>query len=163
MLDISDTRAAIQHLLSLHPELADDEDWRRDMIEAETDAFKVLGLIMEQILEARMIKAALDERAKQLDMRSLRYEAREDFMRKLAMRIMETAGLHKMVLPEATLSIRPTPQAVRILNPDMIPHEFWRVKTEPNVTAIKAALKAGQHVPGAALSNQSDVLAVFTR
>jgi hypothetical protein len=76
---------------------------------------------------------------------------------------MEAAGLRKAVLPEATLSIRPSPQAVRIIHPEFIPEEFWRVKREPNVSQIKAALKVGLDVPGASLSNAADTLAILTK
>jgi Siphovirus Gp157 len=78
------------------------------------------------------------------------------------MRLMEAADLRKAVLAEATLSIRPAPQAVRLINPDVLPADYFRVKREPDVAGIKAALKAGADVPGAALSNAADTLAILT-
>jgi hypothetical protein len=76
---------------------------------------------------------------------------------------MDAAQLRKAVLPEGTLSIRPAPRGVRIIQPDFIPEQFWRVKREPNLSAIKTALEAGTDVPGAALSNAPDVLAIITK
>ncbi len=163
LIDVNATRAHVQNLLSLHPEMAADETLRMDMIEGETDAFKLLALILDNIRDSQTMKAAIDERAKELDRRSLRYEAREDFMRKLALRIMETADLRKVQLPEATLSVRAAPPAVRIINPELIPEKFWRIKREPNLSQIKAVLKTGTLVSGCSLNNAPDVLAVLTR
>jgi hypothetical protein len=109
------------------------------------------------------VRAAIGERIETLRSRQTRFEQREEFQRKLAQRVMEAAGLRKAEMAEATLSIRPASQAVRIIHPDFIPEQFWRVKREPNVSQIKTALKAGQHVPGASLSNAADTLAIFIR
>jgi Gp157 protein len=156
-------RRAVEALLLEYPELKDDEELRTTAIEGETDTFEPLADLLSNIRECQTIGAAIGQRIEALRLRLSRFEQREEFHRKLAHRVMEAAGLRKVVLPEATLSIRPVPPAVRIIHPDFIPEEFWRVKREPNVSQIKTALKAGHNVPGASLSNAGDTLAIITR
>jgi hypothetical protein len=154
---------AVEALLLEHPELQDDEELRSIAVESETDAFELLGELLSSIRECQTMRVAIGERIETLRARLARFEQHEEFHRKLAHRVMEAAGLRKAALPEATLSIRPVPPAVRIIHPDLIPEEFWRVKREPNVSQIKTALKAGQNVPGASLNNTADTLAIIPR
>jgi hypothetical protein len=156
-------RRAVAALLIEYPELAEDEDLRRDVIEGETDAFETLSVVLGDVRNAQTLQAAIRERIEALRSRLARFERREEFSRKLLMRIMEAATLRKAVLPEATLSIRPAPPALRIIEESFIPAEFWRVKREPDGQKIKAALKAGADVPGAALSNAADTLAILCK
>jgi hypothetical protein len=162
-IDLNIVRAQIAALLAEYPELADDEDLRRDTIEGETDAFELLALVLGDIRDAQAMQTAISERVTELRTRQSRFERREEFSRKLAVRIMDAAALRKAVLPEATLSIRPGAAAVRITAEGFIPAQFWRVKREIDVSAIKSALKAGTEVPGAVLSNGSDNLAILVK
>jgi hypothetical protein len=109
------------------------------------------------------MQKAIGERVTELRGRQARFERREEFCRKLLMRIMDAAALRKAVLPEATLSIRPGAAAVRITAEDFIPAQFWRVWREPDLSAIKSALKAGTDVPGTVLTNGADTLAILVK
>lgn len=66
---------------------------------------------------------------------------------------MKQAGVNKLKGAVYSMSIRAT-DIVSIVNQDALPEQFIRVKTtvEPDKVALKAALKAGQDIPGAALS-----------
>lgn len=66
---------------------------------------------------------------------------------------MQRNGLQKVRGQIYALSVRAT-DIVSITNQDALPQQFIRVKTtvEPDKVALKAALKAGQEIPGAALS-----------
>jgi len=156
-------RRTVEALLLEHPEVREDEDLRITAIEGETDTFELLAIALDDIREAQMMRSAITEHIEALRARATRFERREEFQRKLVLRIMEAAKLCKAVLPQATLSVRPAPRAVRIINQAFIPDPFWRVKREPDLSQIKAALKAGTDVPGAALSNAPDTLAILTR
>jgi hypothetical protein len=50
-----------------------------------------------------------------------------------------------------TVKFAKTPEAVKILDESALPANMMRVKTEPDKTAIKAAIKGGREVPGARL------------
>lgn len=56
----------------------------------------------------------------------------------------------KFSLPTHELTSRRSEKAI-VDDPDLIPGEFNRIKTEPDKSAIKTALKAGKDVPGAHL------------
>lgn len=50
-----------------------------------------------------------------------------------------------------TVKFAKTPASVKILDESALPTDMLRVKTEPDKTAIKAAIKEGREVPGACL------------
>jgi hypothetical protein len=70
------------------------------------------------------LQAAIRDRIEALRARLARFERCEAFHRKLATRIMEGTALRKVVLPEATLSMRPSPPAVRSLKKAPFPQNF---------------------------------------
>jgi hypothetical protein len=162
-IDPAYIRAQVAALVAEYPELSDDEDLRVTTLEGETDVFEVLTTVLADIRDAAVMQAAIEDRLGELRTRRDRYARREDACRRLAQRIMEAAQLRKAMLPEATLSLRPAPQGVRLISPDFLPAEFWRVRREPDLAAIRAALKGGTDVPGASLSNACDVLAILTK
>jgi hypothetical protein len=109
------------------------------------------------------MQVALDERIKDLKSRSDRFHQREQGWRKLAFDLMNAASLRKMQLTEATLSIRHGQPSVQIIDQAFLPADMWRVKKEPNLSAIKEALKDGKSVPGAVLNNSPDQLVILTK
>src|SRR5262249_7644364 len=84
-------RRALEALLIEHPELAADAELRADVIEGETEAFEVLGIVLADLREAQAMQSAISERIADLRTRIARFERREDFARKLLMRIMDAA------------------------------------------------------------------------
>lgn len=66
------------------------------------------------------------------------------------------AGVQKVECPYFKLAVRDNPLAVEIYEPGLVPAEYMRQKPppppEPDKAAIKDALKAGQDVPGAKLT-----------
>ena len=109
------------------------------------------------------MQTAIAARMDDLKARRDRWALREEAWRKMAQRLMNVASLRKVQLPEATLSIRSSPPAVRIIDESFIPESFIRVVRSPNIMEIKKALKDGQDVPGAALSNNPDTIAILTK
>ena len=70
---------------------------------------------------------------------------------------MEAAGEEPVVRAGGrTVSLRRT-VAVEIADPTAIPADYLRVRSEPDKGAIKAALEAGQAVPGAELRHNVSV------
>lgn len=159
-LDAHAIAREIEALLSAYPELAEDDVLRADMVEAETDAATVVGLLLDRLQHAAAMQDALTARIRDMQARRDRYGRQQDAMRAGIFQIMQAAGLSKMELAEATLSIRPAGPRVVITDETELPIEFLRLKAEPDKAAIKDALKAGEFVPGASLSNGTDVLNV---
>ena len=153
----------IQNLLLVFPELVDDEDARLMTMESETDLKEVLTIVLDDIMEAKAMQVAIDERIKDLKTRGDRFYQREQGWRKLAFDLMGAASLRKMQLPTATLSVRNGQPSVTIIDQAFLPENMWRVKKEPNLSLIKETLKGGKEVPGAVLNNSPDTLAVLTK
>lgn len=159
-LDLARAVAEIQALFATVPEIADDEDLRRDMIEGATDATELLRRIVRMRADAEAMAAAVRVQEHDLRQRRERFDARADAMKALAERIMNAADLSKITLPEATLSFRATPPAVVITDPSEVPENMWRVKREIDKAAVKEALQSDEPVPGAYLTNGGRTLAI---
>lgn len=69
---------------------------------------------------------------------------------------MQHAGLQKIESPHFALTVRSNPASVDVFDTEQIPEAFMRFPAPPPATpdkvAIKDALKAGQDVPGARLT-----------
>jgi hypothetical protein len=156
-------KAMIDALIMEYPEMAEDKELFAVTIEGETNIHEMLERLLDKIRAAQTMQEAIGSRIDALKNRKGAFELREEYMRKLTLKIMDAAQVRKVQLVEATLSVRPSPQGVRIIMDDLIPEEFWRVKREIDLTKIKSAIKAGENVPGAALSNAHDTLAILPR
>jgi sucrose-6-phosphate hydrolase SacC (GH32 family) len=71
-------------------------------------------------------------------------------MRDAISNAMKLYEVETIETPTTKISFRKS-EAIEIVNENEIPHEFLKVKTEPDKTAIKAAIKSGQSVKGANL------------
>lgn len=149
-------------LLNDHPELAEDDVLRADMIEGETSANEILGKIEEERQNAMCMAGATATRIAELELRQQRFEKREKAMRDLAFKIMQAAGLRKLELPEATYSVRNVPPSVMITNEDALPDNAVKFIRKPDKTEIKRLLEIGP-VPGATMSNGAETLSIRTR
>lgn len=161
--DLKSVRDQITALMLAQPELADDEVLREDMIEGQTNAKEFLSQLVRKIGATQAIANGTADYIGELQERKARLERREYALRSLIFKVMQTAELKKAELPEATLSVRAGQPKVVIVNEQEIPRDFLRIKTEPDKSRIKAAIGAGEHVPGAALSNSEPTLAILTK
>lgn len=158
--DVTVLEREFADLIAAFPELAEDEDLRADTIEGETDAYRVLGKIVAIERDANSMIAAINERAKELSARKERYNRRKDAMRALLLRLLKAADLSKVSLPEATVSVGKGRPGVEIIDETLLPDNVVKLKREPDKTAIKAALDAGQEVPGATLKVGNETITV---
>ena len=158
--DVANLLAEVDDLLRAYPDLADDEELRRDCIEGETSAFAVLTRLVGIERDANSLSAAVANRISELQARKARADKRKEAMRVLMLRIMRGAGLSKAPLVEATVSVGKGRDSVEIVDEAKLPRAFVKVVKTPDKTAIKAALDAGRKVKGAAIKTGEDVLTV---
>lgn len=151
---IQEARNSVTALLAEFPELADDEQLRADAIEGETQLFDVIRRL---VIEANVAEGKMEgvgHTISTMRLRMSRLTAQEERIRALILSLMQTAGLRKLPLPEATVSVvELKPQPVKPETADGLDDEFVRVKREPDMAAIRAAIKCGRDVPGIAMSN----------
>jgi len=123
----------------LPEETAAVEDACRRIVRACQDAQDIA-------LQARARATEASERARRYDARAARYKG-------LLLAAMDAMGWRKREWPEATVSVRAPQLSVYITDETELPEAFVRVTRAPDKEAIRAALKAGETVPGAAFSN----------
>jgi len=162
-MEASFVKQQIERLLVSFPEMADDEILRRDAVESETDATKLLSRLIRASKETEAQADGLKAYMGELGERQSRLARRGDAIRKIALDVLDAAGLPNFILPEATLTVRRGQPKVMVLDENAIPQEYTVTKTELNKSAIKEAMLNGTIVPGAELSNSEPFLMIRTK
>lgn len=157
--DVTVLEREFADLLAAFPELAEDEELRADTIEGETDAHRILARIVAVERDADSMAKAIAERARDLAGRKARHECKKEAMRVLLFRLLKAAGLPKVALPEATVSITKKAAGVEIVDEELLPDNVVRIVRTPDKSAIKEALAAGE-VPGARMGEPGETLTV---
>ena len=150
----------IDRMLDDYPELEDDADLRLDMIEGETDAMEVATRLVRTIRQSETTVDAIKAEIDMLKAKSSRYATRKDRAREVLEGLMDAMGTVKLSLTVATVTMSDGREKAIISDENMLPDAYMRIKKEPDKTAILDALKAGQAVPGAVLSNGGRTLTV---
>jgi len=147
-------------LLEAYPELAEDDATLADTLDGETDLSDALAGLFRSSREDEASAAALYTIITQMIERAKRLDRRAQAKRAVILRLMQAAGLKRIERPDFTLSRSASP-APLIISPDaVLPDELCRIRTtrEPDRTAIREALRAGQKIPGVALGNGGERL-----
>lgn len=142
-----------------------DDQLLLDSIEGETDFFEVLDKLLERRAESLAHAEGLGLVIDRLKARQERFEKAADVDRTLIEQALLTAELEvKITRPIGTLFLSRRAPKAEILEEADIPAEFWK-PAEPKLDkkAVLDALKAGQTVPGAALSNSAPTLTIRTQ
>lgn len=110
--------------------------------------------------ESSAMAEAIAGRIRDMVERKGRFIRREETARRVIGDLLRQANVRKVELPECTLSLGHTPPSVRIVDETKLPDAFVRIKREPDKAAIKEALKKGEAVEGAELSNGGESLTI---
>ncbi len=159
-LDVATLERDLSDILASFPELAEDESLRADVLEGESSLHEVLSRLVNLAQDSGCMADAIKSRIDGMAKRKAAAEKREEAFRALILRLLQKADLRKVSLPEATLSIAAVPPSVVIVDETAIPDNCYRVKKEINKPVIKALFANGETVPGCAMSNGSERLAV---
>jgi Siphovirus Gp157 len=158
--DIDMLRLQIGTLLRENPDLEEDEQLRADMLEGCTDYKEVLERLLKSEKHFDWLITGLSGHIQQLVERRNSLKDRRAGVRNIIMSVMGAANMRKAEFPIGSISIIKTGRSVQILDENLIPEELCRIKREPNKTAIKDALFAGEPVPGATLNNGSETIRI---
>lgn len=155
-----EAEAARVLVLNVRDVIGDDEGAISDAIEGETNFFEAVSRVYDRIAETEMLAEAIAERRKALGERQERLSSTGDRLRTALAVAMATAGVRKLELAEATLSLRNVaPSALPTCEAD-IPSQFWKPQPPKlDKAALLKALKEGP-VSGATLSNGGETLSV---
>lgn len=131
-------KAVVMHLRDVLGDDFDDE-LLLDTLEGETRLFENVSLLLTRMErdegDAAILKQQIDDRTA----RKKRAESRVDAAREAIAALMECAGVDKLPLPEATLSLRTLPAKLVVNAKDAVPEEYTVPKPQPDMEAIKAA------------------------
>lgn len=158
--DVSYVAKAIDDMLAQYPELLDDESLRADMLEAETSLPALASKIVQVRAERLAYAEGLNGYIKTMTERRDRFARGADGLKGLLLKLMATAQLPKLTLPEATVSVTPGRSTVSIVDVDDLPQGTFTLVRQPDKAAIKAMIDAGEDVPGAALVTGENTLTV---
>lgn len=160
ILAAEDVIREVNALLLEYPQLADDEELFRDMLEGNTRFNEIMDRLLIEMRDNETLANAAAARIGKLRERQTRLTHRMNFYRSLMHRLLTVTGIQSVALAEAKVSIMKSPEKVIITDESAVPDAFMKITKEPNKTAIKNAIKSGTYVPGAALSNGGTTISV---
>jgi hypothetical protein len=147
-----DYRAAADRLaeLDLPPECV--QDTLEGLVgELETKAQSVVAVARN--LEA--LAASIKQAEADMAARRKALEKRAEWLREYVLQNMQAAGIEKIECPQFRITLRTNPEAVDVFDAAQVPAQYLKTPEPPppavDKTAVKAALKLGQDVPGARL------------
>lgn len=156
-------RIEVEALLREYPELIDDEITRLDTLEGATDIKDVLTRLGQSLGDLKVMQESLQARIDELETRLERFTARVALIRKLIFKVLESANLKKIELPEVTFSLRNNPPRLIGEAPaDDLPDDLVQITITraADLKKIREAIEAGQYVAGFAISNAAPSLVV---
>lgn len=161
------TRDAVTNLCALLGE-DDDERLKLDMLEAETPLFDVVQLLLSGIEDDEGLIAALDVQIQLRINRKDRAKLRIEQRKALILSLMETAGVPKLPLPEATVWKSDRKGTLKVTDLDALPEGFFTEEPQPpkrvpDKAAIEAAAEQGQLPDGVQRTNGQTVLNIRRR
>jgi hypothetical protein len=151
-----------ERLREAFPE-ADDDDLQ-DTLEGLTNLPEMLAALMRSQLDDLSLAEALKGRIGDMRTRLARLEHRVATKREIAASVMERAEIKKITEPDFTASFGVGGPKVSVTSEAEIPSQYWKPQ-DPKLDrlALAAALKAGQAVPGALLTNGNPFISVRTK
>lgn len=147
----TDVKYQIDELISQYPDLLEDEILKADMLEGSTDFNELMERCIEQERDAVATQEAIKIRRVELYTRQGRYERKQAAMRKIMQGLMDAADTRKIELSQATISITKARTKTCVDDVDALPQGFFKTERKPLSKEIKAALEAGESIPGATL------------
>lgn len=159
-VDVANLEAELSALRISYPELEEDEALKLDVFEGQTDLHYILEKLVDSERDADSLAKAVAGRISDLQARKSRAERRKEAMRGLMFKLLKAAGVPRVPLAEATISIGKKAASVEIIDEALLPKAYMRVSTSPDKTAIKEALQAGKKVRGAQMGEAGEQLSV---
>ncbi len=141
-----------------------DEECLRDTLEGLTNLTDMLAEVLRSALEDQAFGSALRSRIGDMQARCGRIEARARKKRELVCSVMERADLKKVMVPDLTVSLRPSRAPLLVTDEEVIPEGYWKAQAPKlDRQGLLAALSAGRDVPGAILGNPPMTISVRTK
>lgn len=143
----ADLRGLLDELAEAEGELTPDLEARLNA--AEGDMARKVDAVLAFAAERSAESLMAGTEAKRLTARAKSADAHAERLRAYVLSCMGEAGVQRVDGARFKAALVPTPGRVVVTDEKALPPELLRTTTEPNKTAIKDALLAGEQVPGA--------------
>lgn len=153
-------KAEVSVMLANYPELVSDDDLRHAILDGQTDFYETLSILARELAEAEEMEEANARLVNRFKERKERFAHRQERIKATMLQLMELAGETKAKLPEGSVSVRYS-RKVLVTDAAALPAAFVEVEIKPKKTAIKAAIKEGQTIEGATLSNPAPYITII--
>jgi Siphovirus Gp157 len=140
--------------------LTEDERAYVDTLEGETDLFEAVRFLLERVEDDEGLQDQLATQIESRGIRKARAGERVKHNREAIMALIQCAGLDKLTLPEATLSVRAVPPKAIVTDEAAVPDALCKFTRKPDMTAIKAEVESGAVIPGVTLDNGGNSLTI---
>ena len=142
----------LRHIAQVADELdqllgGDDERCFADMMVGHTDIDHVVLRIHEQVARDSEMLVGIKERKAAISERQERIERRIEAGKSLIGKVLRAGRLTKLELPEVTYSVRDGKPSLKVVDPEAVPEELCRVKSEPDKTAINETYAQSDALP----------------
>ena len=141
-----------------------DEETLLDTLEGITDLTEMIVSVIRSREHDIALIVALKTRLSDMQARMERLNQRAETKKQIVTSVMDRANFKKIEAPEFTISCRPTPPSLLVDEEGRIPEKYW-VPQSPRLDrrGITEALKNGESIPGAILSNGGMTIQVRRR
>ena len=137
-----------------------DEATFLDTLDGETDALDIADALIARLQESEALSAAAKAQADALAARANRLKSRGSAYKAQMLKLLDAIGQKKLERPAATISRRSGSLSVRITDESSVPSQLCKVVKQPDKTAIRRQIEAGEDVPGACLERGADGVTV---
>lgn len=153
--------AAAALLANIRDVVGDDEELALTTIEGETNLVELVRRAIQRVQDLEDHGEAIGERQKTLKERKERLDNQAERIRLSVLAALEQVELARLELPEATLTVKDVaPKTIVTVEAD-VPAKYWKPQPPKlDMKAISEAIKAGENVAGATLSNKSRTLQI---
>lgn len=149
-----------EQLAAIHGDALADEELLATTLDSTSNALDLLRGVARSAIQQETLMQALNARINQMRQRRDRLEAHAEACRATTRDGMEALGLKRLEDPEFTATVGASPASVIITDIGALPKNMRRVKIEADKVALMKALKAGQWIAGAELSNGASTLTI---
>jgi len=158
--DAASDAALREALLREFPTLAEDEPALTDTLDGISDFPERCRALIVSSLDDETMAEALTARIRKMASRKSRLEDRVMRKQFLVQAAMEAAARKRFDFPEATVTLTKGSRHVIVTDEAALPDAYVKIIRKPVKADIKAALDAGDDVPGAALSNPAPTISI---
>lgn len=143
-------KAAADLLCEIQPE---DDDYRHDIVEGETDLLEAIAKALDEIDECDVITAGCKAKIEELGKRVTAVCKRAERIRAAIEQAMCVAEMETARLPTATVSVKRIPPKPIVDNEAAIPAAYWKSQAPKlDMKAIREAIKSDP-IPGVTMDN----------